>query len=147
MSEEKFDFKETSRFEKWCPECRHKDVAENDTPCGRCIALSSSYDHDRPIYFVASDGEHTTNDWRNGKQWCNNCLFETTDKSCEPCVNCILPPSKPNNFTDARQFSLWCFNCVNAYSRRTNSPCPQCIGAYNYGDKPIFFEEQRRERR
>ena len=43
-------------FEKWCPKCKHNDVAENMIPCAYCMETSIREYTDKPDKFEEKKG-------------------------------------------------------------------------------------------
>lgn len=43
-------------FEKWCPKCKHNDIAENTIPCAYCMETSIRDYTDKPEKFEEKKG-------------------------------------------------------------------------------------------
>lgn len=39
------------RFDQYCSKCQHKENAEDEDPCDKCLGHSAREDSHKPLYF------------------------------------------------------------------------------------------------
>ena len=44
-------------FDKFCINCKHKRVSQNEEPCNTCLAYPAMQNSSKPLYFEEADSE------------------------------------------------------------------------------------------